>query len=97
MFMAMKMKVKLQKKDTDYFDRPFRVTELARHIGVHPNTVRSWVRLGLIPYFKHDENDVNSHHLFTEKSVEEAQEVKTLRGWGYSLRQIKLRIIKDRY
>ncbi len=91
---VLKMKTKLKRKETDYFNRPFRVMELAKYVGVHPSTIRFWVKLGLIPYFKHDESDINAHHLFTVNSLKVAKEVKALRGWGYSLRQIKLGIGK---
>lgn len=31
---------------TDLPNRPLRVTEAARALGVHPNTVRNWVAIG---------------------------------------------------
>jgi DNA-binding transcriptional MerR regulator len=48
--------------------KTYKTAEVASIIGIHPNTVRLYEKLGLIPRVKRQEN---GYRIFTEKHVEQ--------------------------
>jgi DNA-binding transcriptional MerR regulator len=66
-------------------DRPLTVGELARRLGVHPATLRTWETEGIL----HPERDrATGYRLYGPDCVRDAEIARQLRRGGYPLRQV---------
>lgn len=61
------------------------VTELARHVGVTPDTVRYYLRIGLLQPHRHP---VNRYRLFAEADAGRLCFIHQARMLGFSLKEI---------
>lgn len=66
-------------------NRPLTVGELARRLGVHPATLRTWEAEGIL----HPERDrATGYRQYGPASVRDAEIARQLRRGGYQLRQV---------
>jgi DNA-binding transcriptional MerR regulator len=65
--------------------RPLTVGELARRIGVHPATLRTWETEGILRPERHP---VTGHREYGPDRVRDAEIARQLRRGGYPLRQV---------
>lgn len=63
----------------------YRTTEAARIIGIHPNTVRLYEKLSLIPK---PEREANGYRIFTDEDIRRLKMIRCLRRAQYSLEAI---------
>ena len=60
----------------------YRTTEVARIIGIHPNTVRLYEKMSLIPK---PEREANGYRIFTDEDIRRLKMIRCLRRAQYSL------------
>jgi DNA-binding transcriptional MerR regulator len=67
-------------------DRPLRTSDLARAVGIHPNTVRLYVDWGLIPPVERNES---GYRLFTQKHLDCLRLARTIYATQYPGRDLR--------
>jgi DNA-binding transcriptional MerR regulator len=64
----------------------FRIGEIAGKIGVEPESIRYYERIGLLPKAKRNEV---GYRVFTKEHVERVELIKKMQALGFSLDQIR--------
>lgn len=65
--------------------KTYRTSQVAAAVGVHPNTVRLYEELQMIPK---PERQANGYRIYSEEDVRRLKIIRTLRGANYSLESI---------
>ena len=64
----------------------FRIGEIARKIGVQPESIRYYERIGLLPTAK---RSTAGYRVFTREHLERVELIKKMQALGFSLDQIR--------
>jgi len=64
----------------------FRIGELAGKIGVQPESIRHYERIGLLPKTK---RGTGGYRVFTREHLERVELIKKMQALGFSLDQIR--------